>query len=182
MTTEKLSGRSRTSWAAIVLTAVAVLFTGVVFWQNPVAEGQEKLRDITISEILKLPAGKIIAEGKDFSQGKYKITGYSVEEVPLTEKSKFKAAGKVVETEKVWRIKVDGGPFPVRAMPPTLFIGDKFVGNGIESEDLRSVTFILADVSLLVEGSALSFTYGKLGVGRQELSEKLNIRKEEEKQ
>ncbi|MGH8549335.1 MAG: hypothetical protein ACRERU_12200 [Methylococcales bacterium] len=65
----------------------------------------------------------------------------------------------MITTDKAWRLTVLGGPFPVRAMPALLWVGDHLLGVGRKSPDLASLTAVTFDASILTEGSAIAISY-----------------------
>jgi hypothetical protein len=77
---------------------------------------------------------------------------------------------------------VQGGPFPVRALPAVIWIDDQIVGNGIENETLSQITAITFDSSLIREGGVVSISYGDDKDSRVKLSQKLQLKREGENQ
>ncbi|HYK19826.1 MAG TPA: hypothetical protein VEV42_03770, partial [Pyrinomonadaceae bacterium] len=86
--------------------------------------------------------------------------------------------GQQVVVDKAWRVTVQGGPFPVRALPAVIWIDDEIVGYGIENETLSQVTAITFDSALIREGGQLSISYGEDKDSRVKLSQKLQFKRE----
>ena len=133
-------------------------------------------RRVNAIPLTQSAAGRLLAEGENSNAaGPYSITAYRVEELQLPRSVKPKVGGREVESDTAWRITLTGDSFPVRAMPPALFIDGVLVGYGVETSDLTAITFVTLDRSLLREGATLAFAYGNTRVGRVELSEKLKL-------
>jgi oligoribonuclease (3'-5' exoribonuclease) len=77
---------------------------------------------------------------------------------------------------------VQGGPFPVRALPAVVWIDDEIVGNGIENETLSQVTAITFDSSLIREGGVVSVSYGEDKETRRKLPQGLQVKRGGENQ
>lgn len=103
-----------------------------------------------------------------------RLLTYRIEEVTLPQPAKVTVGGEDIRVNKAWRITIMGGPFPVRAMPPTIWVGDTLLGQGAESPDLSSITAVTFDGSILVEGAPIALSYGKEG-RRMVLPEKLSF-------
>jgi hypothetical protein len=117
-------------------------------------------QELTMTELLKLP-GRVLAQGANTrGAGKYRVASYRVEEVALPHVTEVEIGGKKVQADKAYRVTLVGGPFPVRALPPVVWIDDVAVGYGVENEDLNEITAITYDASLLREGAALYLSYG----------------------
>ena len=113
-----------------------------------------------MSDLLKMP-GKVIAESDAANAaGRFKVRNYRVEELTLPRPVAVLVGGKRVEVSRAFRVTVTGGPFPVRALPPVVWIDDVAVGFGVESEDLDAITAVTFDESLIREGATLYLSYG----------------------
>lgn len=149
--------------SGILVAAVAVLLLAVA--GTPPALGQEPAapdtaQEPTVSDLMKLP-GKVIAESNsDTAAGRLKVRNYRVEELTLPEPAQANVGGKRVEVTRAFRVTVTGGPFPVRALPAVVWVGDTAVGFGVESEDLDAITAVTFDASLLRDGATLYLSYG----------------------
>jgi hypothetical protein len=118
-------------------------------------------KEPSVRELLQLP-GKLVSEVKAARPSSdLKLTGYRVEEVSLPQNLTVEVRGQQSVVNKAWRITVQGGPFPVRALPAVVWIDDEIVGNGIENETLSQVTAITFDSSLIREGGVVSVSYGE---------------------
>jgi hypothetical protein len=140
---------------------------------NAVAAQQE----LTMTDLLKLP-GKVLAEGTNRKAvGKFKVASYRVEEVALPQAQAVEIRGAKVRATKAFRLTLIGGPFPVRAMPPVIWIDDEAVGYGVENEDLTEITVLTYDITLLREAATLYLSYGdkKNKEQRVEVPEKLRL-------
>ena len=130
-----------------------------------------------MSDLLKMP-GRVIAESDaPRAAGRFNAKNYRVEEVTLPEAVSLEVKGKRVETSRAFRVTLIGGPFPVRAMPPVIWVDDVAVGYGIESEDLTEITVVTFDQALLREGATLYLSYGdkKNKEDRTAVPEKLKL-------
>ncbi len=149
--------------SGLLVAAVAVLLLAVA--GTPSARAQEPAapdtaQEPTVSDLMKLP-GKVIAESNsDTAAGRLKVRNYRVEELTLPEPAQANVGGKRVEVTRAFRVTVTGGPFPVRALPPVIWVDDVAVGYGVESEDLDAITAVTFDESLLREGATIYISYG----------------------
>jgi hypothetical protein len=135
-----------------------------------------------LRELLKVP-GKLISEAKSARPtGDLRLTGYRIEELQLPRNLTVELRGQQVVVDKAWRVTVQGGPFPVRALPAVIWIDDQMVGNGIENETLSQITAITFDSSLIHEGGTVSLSYGENKEDRVKLSQKLQLKREGENQ
>jgi hypothetical protein len=135
-------------------------------------------KEVPVREILKLQ-GRIIGEAKSArATGDLKLTGYRVEEVPLPPDLSVAVQGRQEVVDRAWRVTVQGGPFPVRAMPAVIWIDDQIVGNAIEDETLSQVTAITFDGSLIREGGVISISYGDDKDTRVRFSQQLQLKRE----
>ena len=135
-------------------------------------------KEVPVRELLKLQ-GKVISEAKSArSAGDLKLTGYRVEELSLPRSLTVDVQGRQTVVNKAWRVTVQGGPFPVRAMPAVIWIDDQIVGNGIENETLSQVTAITFDDSLIREGGVVSISYGEDKSARVRFSQQLQLKRE----
>lgn len=113
-----------------------------------------------MSDLLKLP-GNILAQGSNTKAvSAFKVTTYRVEEVVLPRTIEVAICAQKVHLGKALRLTVMGGPFPVRALPPVIWVDDTVVGYGIESVDLDAITAVTFDYSLLREGATIYLSYG----------------------
>jgi len=128
-----------------------------------------------VRELLSAP-GKLVSEAKSARPTtELKLTGYRVEEVTLPRQLNVEVRGQQVAVNKAWRVTVQGGPFPVRAMPAVIWIDDQIVGTGIENETLSQITAITFDSSLISEGGVVSISYGEDKEGRVKISQRLHL-------
>jgi hypothetical protein len=124
------------------------------------APAADQSREPEMTELLKMP-GRVIAESKaPAAAGKFKVRDYRVEELTLPRPVEVTVGGRRAEVSRAFRVTVTGGPFPVRAMPAVIWIGDEAVGYGVESEDLDRITAVTFDESLLRDGATLYLSYG----------------------
>ena len=129
-----------------------------------------------LRELLQLP-GKLVSEAKAARPSSdLRLTGYRVEEVRLPRSLTMEIRGQQVAVDKAWRVSVQGGPFPVRALPAVVWIDDQIVGNGIENENLSQITAITFDGSLIREGGVVSISYGEDKESRRKLPQGLQFR------
>jgi len=129
-----------------------------------------------VRQLLQLP-GKLISEAKATRPSTdLNLTGYRVEEVRLPRSLTMEIRGQQVVVDKAWRVTVQGGPFPVRALPAVVWIDDQIVGNGIENETLSQITAITFDSSLIREGGVVSISYGEDKETRRRLPQGLQFK------
>jgi hypothetical protein len=161
---------------AIAILVLPLLLTGGtrVFAQtNPNAVSNREMRDL-----LKRP-GKLVSEAKSARpNGDLKLTGFRVEEIQLPRSMSVQVQGQQAVVNKAWRVTINGGPFPVRALPAVIWIDDQIVGNGVENETLTQITAITFDGSLIREGGVVSISYGEDKQGRQSVSQRLQLKRE----
>jgi hypothetical protein len=160
---------------AITLVVAPLLFANglVTFAQNPASN-----KELPVRELLTLP-GKLVSEAKSARPtNELKLTGYRVEEVRLPRSLTVELHGQQAVVDRAWRITVNGGPFPVRAMPALIWIDDQIVGNGIENETLSQITAITFDSSLIREGGVVSLSYGEDKETRVRIPQRLQLKRE----
>ena len=161
---------------AITIVALPLLLASAISTlsqrdNNPVPDKQTPMR-----ELLQLP-GRVISETKAARPSSdLKLTGYRVEEVRLPRNLNVEVRGQQVAVDKAWRVTVQGGPFPVRAIPAVVWIDDEIVGNGIENETLSQITAITFDSSLVREGGVVSVSYGEDKETRRKLPQGIRFR------
>jgi hypothetical protein len=142
------------------------------------AVAQRNNKEIPVKELLSVP-GKIVSEAKSTRPTtELKLTGYRVEEINLPRQLNVEVRGQQVAVDKAWRVTVQGGPFPVRAMPAVLWIDDEIVGYGVENETLSQITAITFDSFLIREGGVISVSYGEDKERRVRISQRLRLTRE----
>jgi hypothetical protein len=153
---------------------IALIALPLVFL-NVSAQGN---REAPLRDLVKAP-GKLISEAKlARPTSDLRLTGYRVEEIQLLRNLTVEVRGQQVAVDKAWRVTVQGGPFPVRALPAVIWIDDQIVGTGIENETLSQITAITFDSSLIREGGVISISYGDDKDNRRVLSQKLQLKRE----
>ena len=83
--------------------------------------------------------------------------------------------GRQSVVNKAWRVTINGGPFPVRALPAVVWIDDQIAGNGFENETLSQITAITFDGSLIREGGVVSVSYGVNKESRERVPQPLQL-------
>jgi hypothetical protein len=149
-------------WRSVMMAAgmLLVLIGGASFAAAQKANDSTNDQEFTMTELLKLP-GEILGEGVNTkASGKYKVASYRVEKVALPKTMEVEVRGQKIHATHAFRLKLTGGPFAVRALPPVIWIDDTPIGYGVESEDLDAITAITFDPSLLNEGATLYLSYG----------------------
>ena len=162
-------------WVAILFVVLPLLIAGpaVLPQQNTNAPSNKDMRDL-----LKVP-GKLVSEAKSTRPvGALKLTGYRVEEIQLPRSMTVDVQGKQTVVNKAWRVTVNGGPFPVRAMPAVVWIDDQVVGNGIENATLSQITAITFDGSLIHDGVVVAISYGEDKETRERVPQGIQIQRE----
>ncbi len=175
----KQSLKNRFLAMAIVVLPLqaAVVFPAIAQRNSPPTN-----KEVPVREILKLQ-GRVISEAKSArTSGDLTLTGYRIEEVRLPQSLTVEVQGRQEVVDRAWRVTVQGGPFPVRAIPAVIWIDDQIVGNGIESETLSQVTAVTFDPSLIREGGVVSISYGEDKSARVRFSQQLQLKREGENQ
>lgn len=153
---------------------LTLLVLPLLFVSGPGAFAQRN-KELPVRELLSAP-GKLVSEAKSTRPTtELKLTGYRVEEVTLPRQLNVEVRGQQVAVNKAWRVTVQGGPFPVRAMPAMIWIDDQIVGTGIENETLSQITAITFDGSLISEGGVVSISYGEDKEARVKISQRLHL-------
>src|ERR1044071_2576019 len=159
---------------AIAIVALSLLLASglsALSQRNPAAN-----KELPLKQLLQLP-GKLVAEAKSARPNSdLKLTGYRVEEVSLPQNLNVEVRGQQVAVDKAWRVTVQGGPFPVRALPAVIWIDDEIVGTGIENETLSQITAITFDRSLIHEGGVVSISYGEDKETRRRIPQALQLK------
>lgn len=136
-------------------------------------------QEVTVTDILKLQ-GRVLGEGTNAkTSGQHKVKSYRVEEVTLPQMKEVKIKGETRSVGRAFRLTIKGGPFPVRAMPPVIWLDETAIGYGIENEELTEITVITYDEAALTEGATIYLSYGdkKNKEDRTALPEKLKLGK-----
>lgn len=157
--------------------AITLLVLSLLLLTGSTGFGQRK-SELPLRELLNIP-GKLVSEAKSARPtDELKLTGYRVEEIKLPRQLNVELRGQQVAVDKAWRITVQGGPFPVRALPAVIWVDDEIVGNGIENETLSQITAITFDSSLLREGGVVSLSYGEDKQTRVRIPQRLRLTRE----
>ena len=159
--------------------AITLLVLTLLFLSGTSNFGQRNPdRELPLRELLNVP-GKLVSEAKSARRtNELKLTGYRVEEIKLPRQLNVELRGQQVAVDKAWRVTVQGGPFPVRALPAVIWIDDQIVGNGIENETLSQITAITFDSSLVREGGVVSLSYGADKELRETIPQGLRLTRE----
>ena len=160
-------------------SVITLLVLPLLFLTGSISFGQRKPdRELPLRELLNIP-GKLVSEAKSTRPtNELNLTGYRVEEIKLPQQLNVELRGQKVAVDKAWRVTVQGGPFPVRALPAVIWIDDQIVGNGIENETLSQITAITFDSSLLREGGVVSVSYGEDKETRVRIPQQLRLTRE----
>jgi hypothetical protein len=172
------NAQGRRLGAARALFAACLLLLGASAALGQEATGgADAAEEFTVTDILKLP-GVVVGRGANSTpRGLFKLRSYRVEEVALPRFTEARVRGERVAVNKAFRLTITGGPFPVRALPPVIWVDDVAVGYGVESEDLSEITAVTFDEALLRDGATISLSYGdkENKEGRTALPEKLKL-------
>ena len=172
----KLSIKPR--YLAISIAALALLLAGSPLALTQRNNNPAANKEIPLRELMKLP-GKLIGEAKSARPtGNLKLTGYRVEELELPRSLNVEVQGRQAVVNKAWRVTVNGGPFPVRALPAVVWVDDQIVGNGIENETLSQITAITFDSSLIRDGGVVWISYGENKEDRVRVPQQLRLKRE----
>lgn len=163
-----LSILKKIGWVLILLFTFV---TGAVSQQNP-------NKELPLNELLKLP-GKLVSEvAATRGTGSPNIRGYRIEELQLPRNINVELHGQQVSVDRAWRITLNGGPFPVRALPAVIWIDDQIAGFGIENETLSQISAITFDGSLIREGASISLSYGEDKDARLRPAQRIRLKRE----
>lgn len=171
--TRSRSSRLKSLGAAVAFILVCAASQTPAFAQNRPSSDQE----MTMADLLQLP-GTVIGEGRNSKPvGPHKAATFRVEHLVLPRPVAAEVGGKRTETAEAFRLSILGGPFPVRALPPVVWIDDVAIGYGVENEELTAITVVTFDRSLLREGASIYLSYGnkEKKEERTELPEKLTL-------
>ncbi|HYJ87805.1 MAG TPA: hypothetical protein VEW46_17205 [Pyrinomonadaceae bacterium] len=145
------------------LPTIAFLFVSISLAQsqNPSPANTAKKQELTLADMLHLP-GKIVAEGTNTEPvGGFKLISYRIEEVTLPKVMEFENyQRRKLKADKYHRIIVTGGPFRIGNESHYIWIDDTVIGWGSESTDVRSLTAIVFDPSVLREGATIYVSWG----------------------
>lgn len=120
--------------------------------------------------------GIVLSQGRNTRAiGPLRLKSYRLVQISLPHPRDIQVRGRVTRVDRAWRLTITGGPFPVRALPYIIWVGDIMVGNARESGDLSALSAVTFDRSVLVEGATVSISYGENGP-RLELPERLVLR------
>jgi hypothetical protein len=162
---------------AIAIVALPLLFATGVSTLSQRNNNSATDKELPLRELLQLP-GRVISETKVARPGSdLRLTGYRVEEVRLPRSLTTEIRGQQVVVDRAWRVTLQGGPFPVRALPAVVWIDNEIVGNGIENETLSQITAITFDSSLIREGGIVSISYGEDKETRRKFPQGLQIKR-----
>lgn len=163
---------------AIAIVAVSLLLASGLSGLSQKNTNPAANKEVPLRELVQLP-GKLISEAKSARpNGDLRLTGYRVEEVRLPQNLNVEIRGQQVAVDRAWRVTVQGGPFPVRALPAVVWIDDEVVGTGIENETLSQITAITFDSSLVREGGVVSISYGQDKESRRRVPQALHLKRE----
>lgn len=126
-------------------------------------------------EMLRQP-GIVLAEGRNTSPvGSLRVKTYRIEEITLANPLHAEIDGRPAQVEEAWRISITGGPFRVRNAAPMIWIDDTLIGIGLESPDLKSISVVVFDRSLIKNGSSVSLSYGENDPARTAVPDKIEL-------
>jgi hypothetical protein len=126
-------------------------------------------------ELLRQP-GVLLAAGKNETAiGTLALRTYRIEEVTLRNPVRAEADGLPTQIDKAWRVTITGGPFRVRDAAAIIWIDDKPVGFGLEGPDLKSMSVVIFDESLLRNGASISLSYDERDDNRTVLPERIEL-------
>jgi hypothetical protein len=156
------------------MRSVLVLCVLLAACAHPPAQSEDSL---AVRETVYRSPGKVIAAGSNvIPKGQRGLISYRVEETHLASTIKWKADdNSTVETERVWRVVITGGPFHPGSAPYVIWVDDKPIGVALESADLASVTTVVTDLNVLKSGAKLAISVGKDPARRFPLDEQLVI-------
>ena len=147
----------------------AALLLSASLWSQPMS-AQETM---TADQLLSAP-GQTVANYRDAAPERRtrsaapkgppttEVVGYAIERVNLGGPRQIEGMGTTrgfATTTQAWRVRVYASNLQVRSSPLVVWIGDKPVGRGIESEDLSSVVAVTTDASLIENGQQISLSY-----------------------
>ena len=127
-----------------------------------------------LPDLFRLP-GKVIAEGTNQApEGNHRLKTYRVEEINFSQPTEVEVGGRRQTVQRVFRIVVIGERFPVRALPPVIWLDDTRLTPARENAALTEISALSTDAGLLREGAAIAFSYGQ--GPRETLRERLQLK------
>ncbi|MEI6333494.1 MAG: hypothetical protein WCS87_02945 [Methylococcaceae bacterium] len=120
--------------------------------------------------VMKLP-GKIVASGSNTKPvGDLKLKTYRLEEITLPEPWEVKIGDQDQLVTRAWRLTIFGGPFPVRNMAAEVWIDNKFIAYGDNTD--KGLVAVVYDSSVFINGAEIAISYGDNGI-KSKLPERL---------
>ncbi len=108
--------------------------------------------------------------------GRLTLTGVELREAPFTPPFRTWTDGKETLHKGGWHVVLHGGPFPVRALDPILWLGDAPIRNyqrELHGES-EALLFCVTDPALLRSERSLTLIYGEDERTRTQLLERLD--------
>ena len=128
-----------------------------------------------LPDLFQLP-GKVIAVGTNHvPEGNYRLKSYRLEEISFAQPTEVEVGGRRQTVRRVFRLTLTGERFPVRAMPPLIWLDDSRLAPAKENAELTEVSAITTDAALFREGAAIALSFGETGP-REILRERLQLR------
>lgn len=104
--------------------------------------------------------GTLIAQGTNKEPvGPLALKGYKIEKIALPKAIDVEVKGQMKRVNTAYRVTVNGGPFPVRALIPIMCINGVSIPAS-EKEDLTALIGITYDESLVRSGATIAVGYG----------------------
>jgi hypothetical protein len=137
---------------------------GSDFDEQLTAPDAETLRMMALHQALYESQGFELASWQGSEPfGPMGVKGYRVEQLSLPEGTRVDMEGREITVFMAMRVTLDGGPFPVGALPLMVWADDALLGVAQPSPDLSSVSAVTFDDSMLREGATFSISYGEDG-------------------
>ncbi|MBI1747820.1 MAG: hypothetical protein HYR55_14700 [Acidobacteria bacterium] len=138
------------------VAGVASVLLGFAFFTGAMARPAGPENDL---DLIKAK-GRVIAEGtnKD-SSGPLAVKSYRVEKIDLTQPMDTEINGQIKRVDKAYRVTVNGGPFPYRALVSIMCVDGVSIP-AVISSDLNSLVGVTFDESRLKNGATMAVGYG----------------------
>ncbi|MBI1747818.1 MAG: hypothetical protein HYR55_14690 [Acidobacteria bacterium] len=132
-------------------------------------------RTITSADLLKAE-GRLLGKGSNTEpRGPLGVKSYRLEEIALAKAINAEVKGTIRPVKKLFRLTINTETFPVRAIPPVVWVGQTKIDKVLENENLDQFIAFIFDDSVLKDGETLAVSFGEGGDSYSVLKEKLKL-------
>jgi hypothetical protein len=89
------------------------------------------------------------------------LRGYRLDALTVDPPVAVTVNGAQVQATRAVRVTITGGPFPIRDLPGTVWVGDRNLGVGLENRTRSELSVITFDVDALADGATIAVAYGE---------------------